>query len=690
MAEGLTLQPEHVRRMNEVIRWYERNRQPIEGAVRERGRHGGHILAAPFHLQIVECKTPQEPGGRCEAWLCYWHGVGEPQRSDTVVCVYDPLQVHHGVAPETGTRGTFWFVQKGTESGQWEIVSPVIEPAGDGEETTTTTSTTTTPPPCGGQCTWTWNAELLEWDLTENDCTEPTTTTTPEPTTTTTTTSEPTTTTTAEGPCGPWPTTTTSEPTTTTTQEPTTTTTPPGCYCLYPDFCGEADGEKTKTNCVRGAINSPPDCGQTTTTVTLDPCTTTTPPGCSEGCDWKWAAVPGGWVWVQLTNGCSAVCPCPSPSQPGTYNCEQAHTDCIVSPPPPPPPPCTGYCDWYSCYENSKWCLVYHSCGGHCGGGGDCLCQQPSREPAGCGDWERTPCLCYNDGTTTPDPCTTTTSTTTTTIDPCEHGQCKWIWSGYGWAKLSDQCAIECPCSAPMFDGTLAGQIAFTPCLAEITTTTTPEPTTTTTTEEPTTTTTPCVHTCGELPTPCHCCWQCDDGDWTLAQNGCGEFGCEDYGCEESAPGLPPVWLLATKPCNAGDCFHVEWPCSEATTTTTGDPGLCASHVQCTWQCQDQGWGLGWVPTINECPEGCECETPPNFPCGYLGQTSVEKCSGTMVTTTTTTYDPNCYCRYQCVGDPGNGQWINIEADCSGCEPKWCRDVPGVCTPGTFMISPCE
>ena len=61
--ESYTLQPDHLRRLNECLRWYERNSSLIDGAVRDRRQHGGHIALG---AGVIEQGTAMYAAGTVE------------------------------------------------------------------------------------------------------------------------------------------------------------------------------------------------------------------------------------------------------------------------------------------------------------------------------------------------------------------------------------------------------------------------------------------------------------------------------------------------------------------------------------------------------------------------------------------------------------------------------------------------
>lgn len=531
---------------------------------------------------------------------------------------------------------------------RWAIVR--LGDAADAGWTTTTAdpAATTGSRACQGSCRWVWSETDKTWTLTQQSC-APATTTTTSPTTTTT--PEP-------CPCGCCSdsTTTTGNPNTTTS----TTTTPAPCGCLPPTFCGEADGECTVTYCIDAALEHlAPRCGQTTTTpeptttttgdpsttTTTCPPTTTTPDPCAVGCDWKWAYTPSGWRWVQIRSGCSSSCPCVAPESPGTFACAEASTPCVPQTATTPVPAgCTGYCDWYWALGGTAWALVYQNCSTQ--RAEPCVCPPPSTPGHACGDWARTGCLAgTTTSTTTPapnpcDPTTTTglpTSTTTTTLGPC-NGTCKWQWSvaGSAWGLLRNDCAAECPCQTPHYDGSADCETAITYCR--------PNPPTTTTTQEPTTTT--------STTTTTSCAW--DDA----CAGDAGEFGGEGYDCTYAfrccCDGEGGVgWYGVSYRCHDGGVYPA-WP----------PPSLCqdADDIGATWYATCPG----------ECP-----------PVTTTSSTTTTTTTPSPTTTTTCSPDPTCFehgqischCEWECCCVAGSYAWTKIY----GCKAGTCGTPTGYC-----------
>lgn len=407
---------------------------------------------------------------------------------------------------EAGT-GTKWAVIRFGETEATPSGSTTTTTTPDPTSTTVGPTTTTTPDVapnlCSGTCRWIWSAASNTWSL-DNDGCSGTTTTTPEPTTTgeptTTTTGAPTSTT--EDPCAVCAT-TTPDPSTTTTSTPTTL--PPGaCHCLYPNFCGEEDGDCTVTICSHEENDPPNDCTSTTTpdpgttTTTCDCGTTTvdpdTEPGgeCGDGCCWVAYATGGGWAWRLIENNCAASCPCPVPSEIPSGTCEEVTTACVkpVPPPPPPPPPCRccGGCRWLNidgtaCGQSQGQVLYYLD--GNCyGSEANCHCITPQFQPGVCGIISTG---CSYPTTTTSEPTTTTTggpcahctTTTSTTPAPCSGCRLRWNTSLEDWVVIesADNCS-PCACLPPPFDGEDDCQIVDGTCgeSTTTTTTTTPEP----------------------------------------------------------------------------------------------------------------------------------------------------------------------------------------------------------------------
>ena len=411
-------------------------------------------------------------------------------------------------------------------------------------QNTTTTTTTLSPADdgwrgldCDGECKWKWVAGTSatsagnsgEWILQSEDCASATTTTTiyPYTTTTTTTTSTSTTTTTCDpsgsgcppvdicliNPSGD-PTTTTS-----TTAFPTTTT-PAPCQCIYPPVCGTADGDIAYTDCQRytndhphcpsGTTTTcppdPPDCPPTTTT------TQTTMPPCEGDC--LFIAYPyacpgvGQWHWVrgdcpgELDSRWWYDCHCAYPSAAPSECGECATTACHrheTSTTGPPCQECCGSCQWCFVCMGSTWILFHYSNGcytgpkmppppAYCG----CVGPDVSEDCDECGDCLEVWTSCKVRGQTT----TSTTECpceegTTTTPDPCEQ-MCIWKWDGVKWVNVVN-CPdpASCACIQPLGDGENNGDIKYTDCVIQNTTTsttTTTTSTTTTTTVAPTTT----------------------------------------------------------------------------------------------------------------------------------------------------------------------------------------------------------
>lgn len=543
-------------------------------------------------------------------------------------------------------------------AGNWLNDTP---PALAETDATTTTSTTTTFAPCVGRCKWIWvslSATIGDgyWNLVldncENEGSLPTTTTTSTTTT----------------PCD-----CPGDATQFTTTTTTSTTTTADCYCSYPLYCGESNGECTYTHCIRG-INDPQiSCTSTSTTTTCDcsTTTTTTPPGnCPEdGCTWRWLPEDGIWAWRLIDNQCSSGCPCSEPSVDPAEVCDDVTTDC-TPPSPTPPPSCSGSCTWL--WLGDHWRRLNRGCITNLEDD-ECQCAYPSHFGTALCELDETPCQRLDNG----DPCagcytTTTTTTTSTSTTGCE-GQCRYSWNvGRGaWTLTSTTCSQQCPCGAPSYVGQEDCEIAFVPC-GEITTTTS------------TTTTCSCTGTCTFT------CTNIGGGvfKWVQTASNCSSScTCENkVKCENCNPALIPT--LVTRCCcdleHDGECYEVpdcdqpQWfckgvigtPCSESTScveipagsefyqvypgaalcggpydseaeceahcivltttttttttsTTTTTAGECGT---CSWiGVDDGGFSTMWLLLIYNCSGSCDCAAPAGLPA--IGEVQFTNCS---------------------------------------------------------------
>lgn len=563
---------------------------------------------------------------------------------DTDTCTYIPI-----------STGSIYDTPEAVESGE-STVTGVDEEDDNGYADNT----------CSGYCIFEWSVigNGGEWNLLDSTCMYLSGTTT---TTTTTTTAEPTGDERPELICiDP------EEPqnTTSTTSTSTTTEEPTGCTCLKPNFCGETDGETTRTLCYpTGYDNSDPYCPTGTTTecpTGEDTGTTTEDPECS-GCIWWWAngvahalesrcnGVWGAPVWGPNPQEGDVTCYCSLdiPNNPpdagcgfGNIPCEYAtyHTTTIE-------PFCGGTCFWigYIFEDTSGWifggppnpCTCYISC--------PCNCYAPSYPPAhGICEYTTTPCISQNTSSTTIDPCDTP--------EPCED-YCKFISLVEGsWGRYYNPCEPDCPCASPEYPPISIGETARVQCGTGRTTTTT---TSTTTTNEPET---------------CACC--------NVPADSCTENmaigDCERYGgiCKDACADCFPVIGACCRP--NGTCFITqevncispnEWLGITGYNACSGDPcelGACCNGATCTYVREDQCGG-DWYPDE-------DCDT-------------VGLCTSTT-TTTTTTEEPTGSCCYGIEGqlcldgvtvaecDNVFGTWSADDCATRNCETEEC----GTCT----------
>lgn len=448
----------------------------------------------------------------------------------------------------------------------------------------TTSSTTTTPDAsaCGGRCKWTWNEAGQYWAKTTDGCGIATTTTS------TSTTADPgTTTTTGDCDCSALETTTTS----------TSTTPEPECSCIYPVFCGVTDGDCTYTHCATEFIREAVSC---TTTTTADPGTTTTTPDCSTsttedpglcdtGCDWVYT--PEGW---RLTNnGCSEICPCPSPNGDGDL-CSEIHTDCQPTP-EPGATVCDGACTWFGVPSLGEWYKIDDTCPDI----SDCDCVIPSSPPDQCAPLDMP---CGSRTTTTADPyasCYTTTSTSTTQ-GVCD-GQCIYGWNTAGFWELTEaDCGLGvCSCIEPAITGSEDCEVARTPCQGAPTTTTS-------------TSTTPACNLG-------RCGWFCMDhgdgtGRWDLYANcvtaaGCG---CKD-GMTYSDAFTPEVTFALCEPCSPiGAVFNIYCTDDAPTYTNYDPPHLEGCSVTATSTTEAPNGACCWDGNT-QCSDVSEADCAANY-----------------------------------------------------------------------------
>lgn len=551
--------------------------------------------------------------------------------SRTLVSSSDPLspcQILYPV-PGSGSEGTLSAVVRISN------VNRNVSLVG----TTTTAAELVVSPVCTGTCKWLATVDLT-WTLDNNGCgtATPPTTTTAAPTTTTTSDCES---------CDP------EVVATTTTAGPTTTTTAAECDCLYPTFCPTVEGQCTYTQCTMGAINSPPDCGPTTTT-SCD-CGSVSDPCGSTNC--QWIAFNGQIRLV--TNGCptNGDCRCQPPVI--GLDCTLVDTPCLL-PPVDGTPPCEGSClyQWIGALD------VYLLGAFECTDIGDaCTCQPPSSPP--CASDEccavLVPCISTVPTTSTTvyshcericygEPTTTTTAADVT----CATGGCQFIADGTtAWiGPLANDCPASCPCDVPPRDPLDTCEVYQSPCV------TPPPPTTTTTVVPPTTTTTCCPDDMGNH----YARYTCDGATWQISVDcGCPE-GFEPYaGC--------PAALGTCGGFNAGQvgcCLCVVSPTttttaatttSSTTTTTTAPPTTTSTSCEAcdatiwnpvahpdegVWQC----FGGTWTLCDDTCDPGYEPADPSDAIYGCPAQPCVGSeedcavCISDCVAVTTTTTAP--------------------------------------------------
>lgn len=585
---------------------------------------------------------------------------------------------------------TFEMPPAGTVgNGKW-----LIDVVGRTPPTTTSTSTTPGAGPCSGKCRWTWSATTKRWSIATNGCGTTSTTTTPAGSTTTTPEGGSTTTTCA---CPTSTTTTQAGGGTTTTGGSTTTTPAPTCQCLYPTFCGLADGDCTTTYCAPQQ-NREPECGQTSTTTTPSGSTTTsttpagcdcagstttTPvpdPACTAGCDWIVLVRPTGELyWARTFTGCVDRCDCLPPSTPPVL-CATAHTPCNLPPTtttqPNPIRPCSGTCTYL--WTTTGWLFMTSTCSST--DGRECKCYPPSepgvacgmtqvgcvaRDPIGGSSTTTTPA---GGSTTTTNPCvpwcqtsttgtstTTTPGSTTTTPASCVSGHCVYRWdtTASAWNLLRSNCPSSCPCVPPVVAGYGACHVEEVPCGGGTTTTAT----TSTTTSTSTTTTPPpcetksCQWECRALSDTGAVwgAWYCVEGNegvgWFLVNNACGPPSGSPVGgccCTEPAVGyggcskVADIGKTATSQCasGTGSCPPFS-ACSTTTTTPIPCGGVC--YMGCI--------GGVWVVETN-CNPICPCNgvhyiqgpVSAGDPC--YEPTGPSSVGGTCGTSTTTTPPP--------------------------------------------------
>lgn len=453
--------------------------------------------------------------------------------------------------------------------------------------TTTTTTpgpTTTTTPLCSGSCHWSYTASSFTWSLTSSTCSS-------------------------------------------------------GCSCWTPQFCPPEDACDVRTDCGRFATTPGlPNCSGTTggptTPSPMCTTTTTTPGGCSAGCDWYAHPVLG---WIRTANGCATFCECDAP--PGNpRDCSTAHTPCVV-PPPPAPPACTGTCKWVWVTGQpgvtDYWYLLNPgTCRSTFPYNDGCFCDAPS--PGGdCGQVAYTNCYSHltTAGPSPPPGCSPPPPPpfTTTTSGPgvCD-GQCVYKSNGGGgWNKVGGGC-LGCDCQQPVGTPGSSCETVLTSCVSfTTTTTTTPGPQYW------------CMEVNGVFQTntscgaaPGHFSRFCAQYPYS-AINGTGQL--YTYFCD-SAP-----WYQATSMAGpyatAADCATV---CNSLTTTTSSPTsngcGVCAFMCNSISGCNGQDpsqWEL--ISGNSSCGSQCTCDGVQgiNF-VGNYGDVRYDGCTLTTTTTTTT------------------------------------------------------
>lgn len=328
------------------------------------------------------------------------------------------------------------------------------------------------------------------------------------------------------------------------------------CDCLAPTFCPD----DLDTNCFRvrtlcGTVGEDPGqryCGTSTSSSTTTSTTTTTgDPACEAGCEFKYL---DGYGYVQVFNGCGTHCACEPLSgiDPEAENCGVYTTNC-VTPVPPDCPRCVGSCQWVWAGPDAPfWTRIANGC--TVNACTDCYCDYPSIDGNECGEKVSTPCHAPDEQ---PDETTTTTSHPTGCGGVCT---VQWDSSFAVWGVLTrDNCAPDCFCEAPVYDGESDCEVAQTNCFGT---------TTTTSTTTSSTTTTP-IYCVSFLP------GECGDG-WSQA--------CHNQADVEALIGDITICgsYVDAANCNAY-CFNTSTTTS--TTTTTA------------WHC----YGCGPTPVVRSC-----------------------------------------------------------------------------------------
>jgi len=109
MPEGLLIQPEHLRRLNAMLAWWERNQRPIETQLRRRNQPAGYLLPAP-------AETPASGQARWIAFtlqedtqsfapatvVAFWDGTDPDPESEGVDVYLTYLEDINGFTGQSG------------------------------------------------------------------------------------------------------------------------------------------------------------------------------------------------------------------------------------------------------------------------------------------------------------------------------------------------------------------------------------------------------------------------------------------------------------------------------------------------------------------------------------------------------------------------------------------------------------
>lgn len=124
MADGLLLQPDHVRRLNEVLRWFEQNKGSLGIALRNQQIGRGHILSNAGTI-IGKLTTTLSQGGSCTVEI--WDGPGNSETdSGNSITAYDWLMKSGAADISSGKKVVCQLI-----NGNWYVTEAECEDTGD-------------------------------------------------------------------------------------------------------------------------------------------------------------------------------------------------------------------------------------------------------------------------------------------------------------------------------------------------------------------------------------------------------------------------------------------------------------------------------------------------------------------------------------------------------------------------------